>query len=219
MRELLYPYLIECGKFTNDIFWKTIFEDLAYGIPPCYTYISKDILICKYKDKEFAYKLQQDPNKDFVTTYNEIIELLKTKLNMLSYSEILFKKTNIDKFYNTCENIDSWNNIKRKNVKEMYIEKFVINMKIKYSLSIQQARYLMNVIFLTITYKVITSSDIIIENGEIDHINGIEIYEKTVILSKNIYSDIHSNVTPEIILDRKMSDEWPKFLANLRKLC
>ena len=52
-RELLYPFFIDCCAFTEDKFWKSVFEDLAYGIAPYGAYVSKGAIMCNYKDKEF----------------------------------------------------------------------------------------------------------------------------------------------------------------------
>ena len=53
---------MECSQFITDKFWENIFEDLAYGKSPYGTYISKGSLTCKYKDKEFIYKIEKkDP--------------------------------------------------------------------------------------------------------------------------------------------------------------
>lgn len=215
VRELLYPFFIECCNCTDDSYWKTIFEDLAYGITPYMTYISKDMLICNHKDREFAYRICK---KDPMILYNEIIGLFKTKLGLLSYVEIISKRNDIEQFYDNPVNTNDWVSIKRKTVKEIYIEKFIIDMKSKYSLNIAQTRRLSNVIFLAFVYKVITPADIVIDNGVIEYIDGIEISENGVVLKRNIY-DIQINLTTEIVVDKKlMSEEWSRFLANLKKV-
>ena len=216
VKELLYPYFLECCRYTNDSYWKVLFEDLSYGISPYSTYINKDMLICGHKGKEFAYRIQK---KDPETLYNEIMNLLKNKLGMLSYNDIIAKKDILSQFYesNNMNTVD-WVSIKRKNIKELYIEKFAIDMKNKFNLTITQTRYLIDIIFIAFVYKIISPNDVIIENGVIKNINGIKVTSKGVVLVRNLY-DIRVNLSPEIVIDKKlMSDEWNRYLANLRKL-
>ena len=115
-------------------------------------------------------------------------------------------------------NTVDWVSINRKNIKELYIEKFAIDMKNKFNLTITQTRYLIDIIFIAFVYKIISPNDVIIENGVIKNINGIKVTSKGVVLVRNLY-DIRVNLSPEIVIDKKlMSDEWNRYLANLRKL-
>ena len=75
-KDIVYPIFIECLQFTEDIFWENIFEDLAYGKTPYGTYISKDFLCCKYKKKDFSYKIER---KDPKILYEEVYNLLANK--------------------------------------------------------------------------------------------------------------------------------------------
>jgi hypothetical protein len=113
VKELLYPFFIECCKFTHDKFWKNIFQELAYGITPYSTYINKDMLICNYKDKEFVYKIQK---KEAEILYNEIVNIFKHKLGLLSHIEILSKKNDANNLHEHVNYID-WSSIKKKNTK------------------------------------------------------------------------------------------------------
>ena len=78
-KDIIYPIFLECSQFITDKFWENIFEDLAYGKSPYGTYISKGSLTCKYKDKEFIYKLEK---KDPKILYTEIY-LLLTNWNII----------------------------------------------------------------------------------------------------------------------------------------
>ena len=77
-KEIVYPIFLECLTFAEDNIWKNIFEDLAYGIAPYGTYISKNFLCCGYKDKEFSYKIDSSMNAQVLYTdiYNLITKLL-----------------------------------------------------------------------------------------------------------------------------------------------
>lgn len=213
-REIIYPFFIECCKFTNDIFWKSIYEDLAYGITPYGTYINKDFLTCNYKDKEFIYKIQKKDPKEL---YNDIYNLFKNKLSLMSRNEIIKKKNDIS--ISQEQTYEEWSDIKKKNLKEVLIEKYAINMSNKHNLTIVQTKYLMSLIFLSFVFKIITANDIIMKNGKIESINGIEFEKGKINLKKSFYNTNY-NMSPCIVLDKAilMSEEWNKYLNALRKV-
>jgi hypothetical protein len=210
--EIVYPFFIECFKHISDPYWKSVFEDLSRGVSPYSTYITKDVITCNYKDREFAYRIQRKPSD---ILYEEIVTLFKTKLGMMSPSEIL---TNKNDMIQSGDIYNDWSLIKKKNIKETIIERYVIDMKNKFSLSIQQAKYLIDVIFLSLILRVINPSDIHIAKGTISEINGIHFDVGKVYMDYNLY-DIQTSSQPEIIIqENMMSDNWYKFLCTLRKL-
>ena len=92
-------------------------------------------------------------------------------------------------------------------------------MKNKFNLSIQQAKHLNDIIFVSLTLRVLLSSDIIINQGFIENVNGIHFEQGKILLDYNIYNIPTSSQQLEFIIDEKlMSTYWPKFLNTLRKL-
>ena len=151
--------------------------------------------------------------------YNEVYDLLANKLGLLSHQDKLNKRI---EFYNVEENIKAcrkdWSSIRKKNVKDLLIENYVIDMKNKYNLSIKQAKRLLSIIFIGIVFKVINSKDIEYSEGRIQNINGVDFERKKIIMRKNIY-DLEVSFAPSIIIDKKlMSDNWEKYLTTLRKM-
>lgn len=215
-REIIYPIFLECCQFTDDKFWENVFEDLAYGKTPYGTYISKDFLCCSYKKKEFIYKIEKKLPKD---VYNDIYDLLTNKLGLLSPLE-KSKKRKIFKDIeeDITESRKNWNDIKKKNIKELLIELYVARMKNKHSLTLKQARYLLSIIFVGMIFKVITNKDVDYKNGKIENIDGIEISHKKIDVKKDLYN-LDNNFTPTIILDKNlMYDNWEKYLKELKKI-
>jgi hypothetical protein len=215
-KEIIYPVFLECCQFTIDSFWENIFEDLAYGKTPYGTYINKDFLCCSYKDKEFSYKIER---KDSEKLYKDIYNLLVNKLGILSQKEK--NKKRVD-FHETESKIkkyrQTWGNIRKKNIKDLLVERYVIDMKNKYLLSLKQSKHLLSVIFIAIVFKVIVSKDIQYSDGKIQHIDGVEFTKKNIIIKRNIY-DIEISFSPEIMIDKKlMSENWNKFLTAMRKI-
>ena len=215
-REIIYPIFLECCQFTDDKFWENVFEDLAYGKTPYGTYISKDFLCCSYKKKEFSYKIEKKLPKD---VYNDVYDLLTNKLGLLSPLE-KSKKRKIFKDIeeDITESRKNWNDIKKKNIKELLIELYVTRMKNKHSLTLKQARYLLSIIFVGMIFKVITNKDVDYKNGKIENIDGIEISHKKIDVKKDLYN-LDNNFTPTIILDKNlMYDNWEKYLKELKKI-
>ena len=215
-KEILYPMFLECLKYTSDSFWENVFEDLAYGKTPYGTYINRSFLCCNYKNKEFSYKIEK---KDPEQLYNDVYNLLVKKLGLMSIRDKLNKK--ID-FNNIEEELKlsrkNWNNIRKKNIKDMLIENFVINMKNKYSLNTKQCRKLISSIFIGMIFKVITSKDIDYDDGEIKGIDGFVFKTNEVSIERDIY-DIDNEYRKCILIDKSlMSDNWEKYLTNLKKL-
>jgi hypothetical protein len=187
--EILYPIFLKTIKYTKDNFWKETFENLAYGIcsPGCF--LSKGFICSNTKGKEFVYKFI-DKNPEII--YNDIYKYLKEKLNIMSKNErnILLKEfeeveNNIKKL-NSC----SWNEIKKKNIKYILIQNFLIKMKYSFELKNSQIKKLYNLINLCLIIKSITNNDIEYIDGEIKNINGIT-------FSKNNYKvdiDIYKNI-------------------------
>ena len=214
--DIIYPIFMECCHFTNDIFWGTIFENLAYGKTPYGTYISKDFLCCKYKKKEFSYKIERKP-ADIV--YEEVYNLLTNKVGILSQQEKLKKKKNLIEIENTLKDSrKNWNDIKKKNLKEILIELYVINIKNKYSLTINQTKYLLSILYIAIIFKVITNKDIEYKDGIIRNIKGIDFVNKQIIIERDLYK-LETSFAPNIVMDKKlMSDSWDKYLKDIKKI-
>lgn len=215
-KEILYPIFLECCQYTTETFWENIFEDIAYGKTPYGTYISKDFLCCNYKDKEFSYKIE---HKDPKQLYTDVYNLLAKKLGLLSHKDKIKKRVD---FYNIEQEIKesrkSWNNIRKKNVKDLFIENYVIAMKNKFELTIKQAKSLLSIIFIAMVFKVITCKDIHYSDGVITEIEGISFKKNKIILEKDIYN-LESNFSPCILVDKSLiSANWEKYLTNLKKL-
>ena len=106
-------------------------------------------------------------------------------------------------------------------MKELLIELYVTKMKNKYFLTLEQARYLISIIYIGILFKVIIPKrDINYSNGEILNISGIDFERKKVILNRDIYS---VEIGETIFLKNEpqkqtMADNWYTYIKNLQKL-
>jgi len=215
-KEIIYPIFLECCQYADDAFWENIFEELAYGKAPYGTYISKNFLCCNYKKKEFIYKIEK---KNAKTMYTEVYHLLTKKLGLLSQREKVKKrKAFMDLEDSMKKSRKEWGSIRKKNMKELLIEMYVIRMKTKHSLTIKQSRYLLSIIFIAMVFKVIVSKDIDYSNGRINHIEGVDFIKKQIVIQRDLY-DLQVSFAPHIVINKKlMSDNWAKYLKDLRKI-
>ena len=215
-KEIIYPIFLECSQYITDKFWENIFEDLAYGKAPYGTYISKGSLTCKYKDKEFIYKIEK---KNAKLLYNDVYLLLTKKLGLLSHQDKLNKKIDFQNIEDEIkEGRKNWNSIKKKNSNDLLIENYVITMKNKYFLSMKQSKYLLSIIFIGMVLKIITVKDIDYSDGVINKIESISFENKKIIFEKDIY-DLKFNISNIVIEDKNlMSVNWTRYLDGLRKI-
>lgn len=215
--RITYPYLLECCNYTTDAYWKSIFTNLSCGIPPHGVYIHKDFLVCNYKDKAFSYKLIPKNPED---TFYEIYKLFKNKLQIFSRDDILQKQDEIDGLNKTIV-YGAWGDIKRKNVKDMLVENFVLEMKNKYALTHNQSRDLLNIINIGLIFKYISHKDIIMTDGKITEICCIAFEPDCVFkYTRDIF--IHTDVKPALPVvfksDTSISKEWDKYISLYKKL-
>lgn len=211
-KEIIYPVFLECMKYSNDDFWKHIFEDLAYGKAPYGCYIAKDFLCCGFKGKEFNYKIKTiDEIPNFGEMFNEVYFLLNNKLGILSIIDRANKLQDFNKFE---ENIKlsraDWHSIKKKNAKDFIIENYVIKIKNKYKLSLKQSRYLLSLIIIGIMFKTIASSDIDYDDGQIKGVNGIVVINGSVATTKDFLRPDYTEPIINIESKRYLVDMWKK---------
>jgi hypothetical protein len=132
-REVKYPVFIECSKLCGEkeVFWKFVFEDMAFEKFPTCVYIQKDYLCCSSKDKEFVYKLMENGEmvKSTEQIYEDVRKLLQNRACLLSDKEALFQRKNVlhcrqAQFERERYNEESWNVIRKKIIKENALHSF-----------------------------------------------------------------------------------------------
>jgi hypothetical protein len=214
-KEIIYPIFLQCVEYTQDVFWKNIFEDLARGKAPYGSSINKNFLTSNYKDKEFSYKIDtNDPQKLHNTIYN----LLTKKVGIFSKKEKIEKKIEFYDYEKQLKNkITNWKSIKKKNIKDMLLERYVINKKKQFDLTTKQSKYLLSLINICMIFKVITVDDITYENNRITNIKGIKFTKNHIIIKRNIFKNTIRITEEEKICKINFTDQWDKFLKLLRK--
>lgn len=212
--EIVYPFFLECCQYAENDFWRTIFEDLSYGKPPYGTYISKNFLCCSYKNKEFSYKIEKIPPKRL---YTDIQGLLIGKLGILSVKEKTEKKLLFELAEDGIkESRQTWDGIKKKNVKDFLIENFVLRMQYTHGLTVKQTKDILSVISVALMFKAIKNKDIEYDGRQIVSIAGITFDNHRLVFSKNLFAgDTPMNHAGDIKAQKYMSTNWDKFLKKL----
>lgn len=196
-REVVYPIFLKCVQYVqHDLFWRETFEDLAYGIAYGGSYLTKGVLCCKVKSKEFVYKfIDKEPER----VCHDVTRLLKEKLNIMSRNE---RKAMLDEMAEVDESLKNmrhteWSEIKKKSLKDILFQNFLIRMKYEYDLRDVQVKKLYSTINLALMLKSIKNTDIQYENGEILAIRGFAFAKGRYRVDMDLYSGLEDEVAKQ----------------------
>lgn len=216
--EISYPIFLQCVEFCLDKFWGKIFEDLAYCKPPYGVYFNRDCICCgKGKNGENTHILDtHDPEQ----LYNNVYNLLFNKMGIMSPEERLKKQQDfIDIEETNKSNMNKWSDIKKKTTKDLLIELFAVEMKRTNRLTIKQTQYLISFICMAILFKSITPAHIIMEDGRIESITGIDFRDRHVDYDLELYSSEldESTANTNANIRIQMIENWEKYVNSLKK--
>ncbi len=177
MRLITHPIFLACREKTEDLFWKGIFENLAYGKAPRGVYLKGNCLYSVTKKKEFTYNFE---NQLADKIYTEVFALL-TGYGVKTKGELSRKKQAFDQYQQTnstrkSENL--WAKIKKKNVRDDLIQEYVLSCKKEYHLSDEKTKELYFFITTGIVFKIFTGVDVVLAEGYIETIHGVEFHGK-----------------------------------------
>ncbi len=222
---VLYPIFIECQQHTDDEFWKNIFDEMSTGKCPKCIYISNNTIYSTNKRKNFSYIIPSDLTLAKTVT-SELKTLLMNNTSLCSALDIKKKKEKILlKTKNNITNTTTWAEIRKKNVKEIFIINFVIKMKEKYKMDWNKSRHLLSLIQLGFLYKYQSSKDVIFKNKQIQEIYGIEYDTKKKLfyndyIEHDIYNDENDNHIKDEVEnnDNYLFHYWNKYVINMSKI-
>lgn len=204
--EIIYPIFLEVSQLCVDLFWMYLFEDLSYGICPFGTYIDENIIYCRFKGKQFNFSFKDKPIEKIHT---DLISIFKNRLKIMSKIDYLELRSDFNHLLRGYKNKE-WKDIKKKNIKDLLIEDYVLRMKKKHNLTIQQSQKLLSNILIGFNFKLITNNDIQYDSdlGYITDINGID-HTNCI--------DIPIIDTYDQYLDSKqiMKENWDKYINSI----
>lgn len=181
-KKTVYNIFLTMAEYTDDNFWKSIFIDFSQNNPRRgftyyqYDYIDSESnigrLVYKSKGKEYFVDISNDLKKSFTNIQNFIIE----KTNIMS--EIDKERRRKENFLNLTETNkimkNSWSNIKNYDTRKLLVYNYIINFSKLNNLSPENNKKLLNAINIGISSGIFDSSNIIINDGEIVTINGLD---------------------------------------------
>jgi hypothetical protein len=214
--ELFYPMMLGVSNITDCPFWKPLFLGLAHGRAPTGCYVSNSgFLTCGIKNKEFAYKL--DADKPVEELRRDITRLLKERLKLLSFDDRIkrLKKFEDAKRIQKEKMLEcGWADIRKKNIKDMLLENYVIDLMRKKKLGKQHAVKLFAKLTIAIIFKLLSPCEILCKNGKIDEITGVSSEGEIEVIAAMRLNETPRKVTTRNKKVRKMTTRmlWDKFI-------
>ncbi len=220
--NIVYPIFSECVKYTNDEFWKNLFDDLSLGKYPKSIYISGGTIYPSNKRKGFSYIIPTNEDKSPQEVATELRTLLIENTSICSTTDISEKRKELkEKNLNVDEitNETTWSKIKKKNIREILIIKYVIRMKEEHKLNWEQTRGLNSLIQMGFIYKMQTSKNVHFNNKQIQKIDGI-------VFDKKSNQFINEYIDNEIPIEKDENEEnennylslyWDRYVLNSTK--
>lgn len=218
--NILYPIFADCIRFTTDEFWKNLFEELSYGKCPKSIYISNSTIYSSNKRKGFSYIIPMDGIKTPKEVFVEIRELLMNNTAICSSIDVSIKKEELrEKQDDEITNETTWSEIRKKNLREIFIVKYAVRMKKKHKLSWIAARHLYSLIQIGFIYKHQTSKDVNFRNRRIENIDGIE-YDSELERFVNNFSENEPPKEKEEFEDNEnyLYYYWDRFVSSMSKI-
>jgi hypothetical protein len=194
-KELLHPIFLECRDKTDNEFWKSLYEDMAYGKYPKQIYINQNQQInSTNRSNSFQYDFKDKTVDEMVI---EIQELLLTHTNLISNDEINIKKTsNIQYKKDTWTN---WKDIKKKYIRDVLLMDYCLEIKRLLTFSSNETIYLYERLSNLILYGQL--STVHLDNNKIVAIDGVDIHQDTncIIITCDTYKEELSFPIPDMM--------------------
>jgi hypothetical protein len=168
-KELLHPIFLECKKHVVNPFWKSLFEEFAYGKYPKQLYITQSQNIqSTSRTQSFHYSFADKPIEQIIP---DIQELLMTHTNLISDEEVELKKSDHLKFKQDAW--VNWKDIKKKYVRDILIMEYCMSLRHLKFTQEQCSNAYKKILLYTVYYPELLGFHL--EEGRISRINGITI--------------------------------------------
>jgi hypothetical protein len=205
--KIVYPIFLQCSQFSEETFWKSVFEDLAYGVCPSNVKLNDNGIYITTTISQFNFYFEDYEAYDL---YVSVKELFKKNLNIIPKSDKIKQKF---KFYQCLQNkkFNSWADIRKKNTKLILIKNYVIKMKTEKNLTSRQMKQLLSLIQIGFHFKLLTLDDITydVSSGSILDIQGVSIVDNRVSLDRVFKVSPLVN-EPPVNTKIKMKSLWDK---------
>jgi hypothetical protein len=219
VKEVLrYPSFLELSLRHSNTFWSSVFKNLAFGKAPYGCYItSSNFLVCNTKAHAFSFSLI-DEEKDINQMGKELINTLTCKMNFMSSSDRLRKHLHFKNVKNEIKEKlmqASWVDIRKKKIKDLCIEVYVLKMCQKLCQTTSWCRRLLSSIIICFMFKRIDHTDVAYEYGKILDISVLKVKTNgkwKLCEDIDISAPIVSRGTKVKKKKKRIRDRWSKYI-------
>lgn len=210
-KKIVYPIFVECSKFTLDPYWHQIFTECSYGKFPRGSGIDNDgqlVYIKGRKNVVISYKLNKTPEHIFT----DLKHLFQTELNFKSNRDRIELREELD---DICKDLQEsftggWKQIKRKNIKDPIVRRYVLELKNMYALDNRETEQLFQLLKLGFAFGWIPNDDVVYKDQKIVDISSLYFEEADRVFEletpkASVKRDYKPNIT-------KLSTLWKKHL-------
>lgn len=207
---IIYPVFLETLPYCTDLMWKDIFQNAAYGKLPKGFVFKDNTLIHKIKSRTFRLELSHDPQM----VMRECIQFFQQKGGIFSDQDYTSKNLETDVNINDY----SWNDIKRRKLRDLLFYFYVQEQTEMYRLNRKERKQLDEIIELLVLVD-IPSSEVELSNGKIKKIKCLKFDETT--RQYNISSNIFNIKKPIIEADKNgiFVQHWIQYVRSYDRVC
>jgi hypothetical protein len=154
-REICYPIFLEVASLATDPFWKMLYQDFAYNTYPIGIQIDEQVVLSTFKGQQFHYDFSAKTADEIC---HELTDLLRTKRKIYSKKDTLSQRDYLSHIFQ--EHKREWRAIKKKNIKDILIENFIITFRQKYNLTLKQSQLFHRFINIQFYFKRIVNENV-----------------------------------------------------------
>lgn len=179
---------VECCKYTKDDYWINKLKSASKGKFPKNIRFCDGCLVYRKKNKMEKIHLSHDPK----TRFQQIKEFYHKYGVRLSSSDIDSQKKIRDDALSVILQIDSWKSVKRPKLKRVLIYEYAKRKTEEMGLYGLFPHNMVDVISIGIDTKSISNDDIVMADGKIHKIDGIEFDGKIFRISRHKIDSIQN---------------------------
>jgi hypothetical protein len=168
----VFPLFLQASQHATDPFWTHLFEQMAHAKYPSGIYFdpTSQIIFCKLKGKEGMLSLESIAS-DPTLVYQETRSFLQEKVGLHSQQEHFVQLQQFrDRLVQPHE---SWIQVRKKNIRDLLLEQYVVSLRTLYQLSFRQLRHLYSLLLMGVQFKKVLPHHIRFEWGKIQSIEGV----------------------------------------------
>lgn len=208
-KELLHPIFLECRDQTDNEFWKSLYEDMAYGKYPKQIYINQHQQIhSTNRALSFQYSFK---NKSAEEILVDLQDFLLENTTLISNKEIDQKKSEIIQYKK--DTWTSWKEIKKKYIRDILLMDYCIKIKGLLQFQYSEITHLYELVNHLLTQGRLY--DVQMEDNKITSITGLDIRPDINMIY--IYCDTIEEESSYLIPDM-MSHYCKRFLLRHAKI-